>query len=100
MAANSQHQNFISQYASSVNALLNARASLKALREQYDSLGFGVGATALTADDFAGQNAYLTPENITAALATMDQLEAMLTNFGVIPPAPTAALQSLLAFRP
>lgn len=98
--ANSQHQNFISAYAMAVNNLLNARAQLKALREQYSSLGYGAGATALTTDDFAGANAYLSPAAITAALATMDQLEALLTNFAVTPPAPTSALQSLLAFRP
>ncbi|MDR3639071.1 MAG: hypothetical protein P4L84_35025 [Isosphaeraceae bacterium] len=97
---NTQHANFISNYTTAVNSLLDARAALKSLREQYTALGLGSGNTLLTTDDFAGSNAYLSPAAITSALATMDALEAILTNFSATPPTPTAALQALLAFRP
>lgn len=100
MAANPQHQNFVSNYATAMNNLLSARSELKTLREQHTSLGYGpAGADPLTADDFAGANATLSPEKIAAALQTMDALESILTDFASTPPAPTPALAALLAFR-
>jgi hypothetical protein len=108
-APNTQHQNFISNYAAAINNLLAARGMLKALREQDGAASVansGTGIVAsLTSDDFAGNNAYLLGTSspgalITAAFATMDELESLLTNFATTPPTPTAALAALTAFKP
>lgn len=91
--ASTQNQNFLSQYAASVNALLDARAALKALRERDTATGI---VASLTADDFAGANSFLNRDAITSAFAAMDQLEGLLTDYTKQPPAPTV----LLKFRP
>ena len=99
----SQAANFASSYRAAVNQLLDARAALKALREQDGTLGL---VAAMQASDLAGTNADLVPATgaagaaFTAAFTTVDELESILTDFTKTPPAPTAALAALLKFRP
>ena len=97
MAANPQHQNFISGYADAINRLLDARAALKAYRERDAASGI---AASLTDEDFGGSNSHLDQVAIVAAFATMDALESSLTDFTKTPPSPTPALATLLRFRP
>jgi hypothetical protein len=70
---NVQNSNFISKYAQAVNDLLDARSRLKALRERDQATGI---VAALTPEDFAGTNAYLSKPDVEAALATMDPARA------------------------
>jgi hypothetical protein len=93
---NPQHQNFISGYASAINAMLDARATLKSYRERDAATGI---VAALTPDDFAGINAPFSQQAITDAFGAMDQLEMLLTDFTKTPPEPTPLLAHLLKFR-
>ncbi len=97
-APNPQRQNFLSGYAAAVNAMLDARETLKAYRERDAATGI---VAALAPDDFAGSNAYLGDASaVTGAFAAMDQLEEQLTDYTKTPPQPTPLLAALLKFRP
>lgn len=94
--------NFISLYRNAVKALLDARATLKSFREQDSAAKVETGTSiveSMVPGDFAGSNADLAQADLVAALATMDSLEASLTDFTKSPPVPTVGLASLLKFR-
>ena len=94
MAANTQHQNFISGVAAAANSLLDARSRIKDLRERFVALEI---LNNLTEDDFAGSNSYLgNPKTVYDVFATFDEIEGVFIQGDVA----TEHLKNLLRFRP
>lgn len=94
MAANTQHQNFISGVAAAANALLDARAKVKNLREQFIALDL---QNNLIQEDLAGSNSYLgTPKTIYDVFSTFEEIEALFISGDQA----TEHLKNLLRFRP
>jgi hypothetical protein len=87
---------YASQFRASVNQILDARATMKSLRELDTAEGIVAG---ITDADLAGTNADLHQADFAAAQAAMDTLEELLTNFAVAPPTPTATAVALLKLR-
>jgi|GEM_PF-6432063 len=88
--------NFLTNYRSAVNNLLDARAELKQLRELAATQGY---PEKFVVEAFAGTNADLESAALTAIFGAVDQLEMVLTDFSTVPPRPTATLAALNRFR-
>jgi hypothetical protein len=91
--------NFVTRYRRAINALLDAREALKALRELAATQGYP-GSFVAGAGAFADNNADLQAADLAAAFDEMDALESKLTDFTKTPPQPTPGLAALLKFRP
>jgi hypothetical protein len=66
---------FISRYRQDTTAFLRALDALMAARRQWDALDLG---NTLTEEDFAGANADLTVAELTAAVSSVDAINAFV----------------------
>lgn len=74
--------NWITGMTEDVTSLLDVIGRITARRAEYDALGMSPGSGSpyeLTQDDFAGNNAHLTPEILADALSSLDVLKAPLS---------------------
>jgi hypothetical protein len=75
MATEMQKSNHITSVRNSVDTWLSAQNALLALRREWDALGL---SAALTPADFVGENAGLTPAEISAVYTTLDAEMSMM----------------------
>jgi hypothetical protein len=94
-----QRQNFVKEFITTINSILDGRERAKMLRERAVATGL---VAELTSDDF--QNPAIQhigdATALTDAFRVMDTLESQFTDYSVTPPVPKPDLSALLKFRP
>lgn len=75
MTDTTKKQNWITRLVANTETLLDAIEESAALRQEYDSLNYGmeIGET-----DTAGANAHVTPAQITNAMYSLSQIQALI----------------------
>ncbi len=75
MATSAQKSDHISRVRSAVDTILAGQDALIALRREWDALNLG---SELTDEDFACENAGLTPANIASVYTTLEAIKTLM----------------------